>query len=148
MAVTAGMYGLGCRGNVTGLIDLDSDSFKAMLTTSGYVIDATAIDTHQFRSSVSNEVTGTGYTSGGVALTTVTCVYDAATNEVRWDFDDPSWVTATFTARNMIIYKNRGGAAAADDLVMWVNFGGDEAVTAGTFTYVVPTTGALAYTVL
>jgi hypothetical protein len=148
VAISAGMYGLGCRGNVTGLIDLDSDVFKAMLTTSAYVIDATAIDTHQFRSSVTSEITGTGYTAGGVTLTTVTVTYDAASNEVRWDFDDPSWPGATFTARNMVIYKSRGGAATADDLVMWVNFGADETVTSGVFTYIVPATGALAYTVL
>lgn len=147
MAVTAGGYGLGIKGSVTGLIDLDTDSFKAMLTTVGYVVDATAIDTHQFRSSVTNEITGAGYTAGGVTLTTVTCTYDTATNEVRWDFDDPTWSGATFTARNMIVYKNRG-SAATDDLVMWVNFGQDEAVVSGLFAYLVPATGALAYTVL
>jgi hypothetical protein len=147
VAVTAGMYGLGCKGSVTGQVDLDTDSFKAMLTTVSYVIDATAIDTHQFRSSVTNEITGAGYTAGGVALTTVTCTYDTATNEVRWDFDDPTWTGATFTARNMIVYKNRG-SAATDDLVMWVNFGQDEAVVSGLFAYIVPATGALAYTVL
>src|SRR5580765_471268 len=121
MAVTAGMYGLGCKGSVSGAIDLSvvtAGAFKAMLTTSSYVVDATAIDTHQFRSSVTNEITGTGYTAGGVALTTVTCTYDTPTNEVRWDFDDPTWTGATFTARNMIIYKVVG-SAATDPLIMW-----------------------------
>jgi hypothetical protein len=140
--VRAGLPGLRHR-----LIDLDTDSFQAMLTTSVYVIAANAIDTHQFRSSVTNEIIGTGYTAGGVVLTTVTIQYDLPTNEVRWYFDDPSWASATFTARNMVIYKNRG-SAATDDLVMWVNFGADEAVTSGTFAYVVPATGALAFTVL
>jgi hypothetical protein len=146
MAVSAGIYGQGMLKIATGNVDLDTDAFKAMLTTVTYNPVA-GQDTHTFRSDVTNEITGTGYTAGGVALGGITATYDAATNEVRWDWNDPSWAAATFTARIMVVYKSRGGAATADELVMWVDFGADETVTSGTFTYVVPATGALAITV-
>lgn len=145
MAVTANWYGLGMKGIATGLIDLDTDTFKAMLATSSYVPNQ---DTDQFRSSVTaNEITGTGYSAGGVALASVTVTYDAASNEVRWDAADPSWTSASFTCRFMVIYKSRGGADTADDLVMYVNFGADETVASGTFTYTVPATGLAKITV-
>lgn len=142
------MYGLGCLGVLIGQFDFVHDTFRAMLTTSGYVIDVNAIDTHQFRDDVTNEVIGSGYTTGGVGLVGVSCQYDTVSNEVRIDFNDPSWgPTANFTARNMIVYQVTG-AAGNDSLVMWVDFGGDEMVTNGTFLYSVPPTGALAFTVL
>lgn len=144
MAVTAYWYGVGMKGVATGLIDLDTDTFKAMLTTSSYTPDQ---DAHDFRDDVTNEISGTGYSSGGVTITNPAVTYDTSTNQVRWDFDDPSWTTATFTARYMVIYKSRGGASSADNLVMYVNFGADETVAVGTFTYTVPATGAAIITV-
>jgi hypothetical protein len=139
MAVTANWYGLGMKGIATGLIDLDTDTFKAMLATSSYAPNQ---DTDQFRSSVTaNEISGTGYSAGGVALASVSVSYDAATNEVRWTAANPSWTSSSFTARYLVIYKSRGGADTADDLVMYVNFGADETVASGTFTYTVPATG-------
>jgi hypothetical protein len=145
MAVTANWYGLGMKGIATGLIDLDTDTFKAMLATSSYAPNQ---DTDQFRSSVTaNEISGTGYSAGGVALASVSVSYDAATNEVRWTAANPSWTSSSFTARYLVIYKSRGGADTADDLVMYVNFGADETVASGTFTYTVPATGLAKITV-
>jgi len=138
MAVTAFWYGNGSRKVHQGLIDLDTDSFKAMLTTSAYTPDQ---DLHDFRDDVTNEITGTGYSAGGVAITTPAVTYDGTSNEVRWDFDDPTWTSASFTARRMVVYKSRGGAASADELVCWVDFGADETIASGTFTYVVAATG-------
>jgi hypothetical protein len=144
VAVTAFFFGVGMQKIQNGNVDLDTDTFKAMLTTSAYTPNQ---DTHDFRDDVTNEIVGTGYTAGGVTLASLTLTYDTATNEVRWDFADPSWTGASFTARRMIVYKWRGGAASADELVMWVDFGADETVTLGTFSYVVPATGAAFTTV-
>ena len=138
MAVTAFYYGVGVKKILQGSIDLDTDTFKAMLTTSAYTPDQ---DVHDFRDDVTNEISGTGYSAGGVTISTPVVSYDTASNEVRWDFDDPSWTSASFTARFLVVYKSRGGAASADELVAYVNFGGDETVASGTFTYVVPSTG-------
>lgn len=144
MAVTAFWYGNGLLNVCKGAIDLDTDTFKAMLTTSSYTPDQ---DAHDFRDDVTNEITGDGYTAGGFTLVSPALSFDGTSNEVRWDWGDPQWTEATFTARRMVIYKSRGGASTADELVMWVDFGADETVSAGTFTYNVPATGAAKITV-
>lgn len=55
-------------------IDLDSDTIKAMLVTNAYAPSPS----HCYKSDVTNEVTGTGYTAGGATLTGVTVAYTAA----------------------------------------------------------------------
>jgi hypothetical protein len=114
------------RGN----INFASDSFKAMLVTSAYTPDQ---DAHLKRSSVTNEVSGTGYSAGGAA-TTCTVTKDTANNRVDIAFSDVVWTTATITARAAVVYKSRGGAASADELVAYVDFGQDVTSTNGDFT--------------
>jgi hypothetical protein len=81
---------------------------------------------------VTNEITGTGYTAGGVALATKSISYDSATNETRLIAATSSWTTATFTARIAVVYKDTG-TAATSPLLGWVDFGADEAIASGTF---------------
>ena len=78
----------------TGAIDFDTDTFKIMLVTSSYTPNK---DTHTKRSNVTNEITGTGYTSGGTT-TTVTVTNDTANDRIDIDFSDVSWTSATLTA--------------------------------------------------
>lgn len=113
-----------------GSIDFDTDVFKVMLVTSTYAPNK---DTHTKRSDVTNEVTGTGYTAGGTATTTTVGAVDTANDRVDINFGAVSWTTATITARGAVIYKSRGGASSADELVMYVDFGSDITSTAGTF---------------
>ena len=114
------------RGN----IDFDTDTFKVLLVTSTYSPNK---DTHTKRSDVTNEVTGTGYTAGGVA-SACTVTKDTANDKVTLSFAAVSWATSTITARGAVIYKSRGGASTADELVAYVDFNGDIATTGGTFT--------------
>lgn len=114
------------RGN----IDFDTDTFKVVLVTSTYSPNK---DTHTKRSDVTNEVTGTGYTAGGVA-SACTVTKDTANDKVTLSFAAVSWATSTITARGAVIYKSRGGASTADELVAYVDFNGDIATTGGTFT--------------
>ena len=113
---------------VKGSIDFDTDTFKMILVTSSY----TAAKTHAKRSDVTNEVSGTGYTTGGNAAA-VTCTKDNTNNREDITFAITSWTTATITARAGVIYKSRGGLASADELVAYVDFGADVTSTAGTF---------------
>lgn len=114
------------RGN----IDLDTDTFKVMLVTSTYAPDK---DTHTKRSNVTNEVVGAGYTTGGVA-SAATVTKDTANDKVTIAFASVNWSTSTITARGAVIYKSRGGASSADELVGYVDFGSDITSTADTFT--------------
>lgn len=113
---------------VRGSIDFDTDTFKMILVTSSY----TAAKTHAKRSDVTNDVSGTGYTTGGNAAA-ATCTKDNTNNREDITFAITSWTTATITARAGVIYKSRGGLASADELVAYVDFGTDVTSTAGTF---------------
>lgn len=112
-----------------GAIDFDTDTFKCMLVTATYTPDK---DTHLKRSSVTNEVTGTGYTAGGAAAT-VTVTKDTANDRVDISLGAVSWASSTITARGAVYYKSRGGASSADELVGYVDFGADITSTNGTF---------------
>jgi len=145
MAVTAGFYSLGVKDAVCGTIDLQGDVFGFMLTNSGNTVD---VDNHRYRSDVTGEVaTGSGYTYGGATITGNTVSYDASSNEVRWDWNDPSFTSSSFSCTSAKIFRRNGGTSSADELVMWVEFGGTETVSSGTFSYVVPSTGAGAFTI-
>lgn len=143
---TAGLFGLSFTDMMAGTIDLTTDALHAMLLT-GCTIGATELDSVHYRSSVGGtEVSGSGYTATGATITGGSLSYDTATNEVRWTHSNPTWTTASFSAAQMIVYKARGGTSAADEVIYWCDFGG-QTVTAGTFLYTVPATGAIAVTI-
>lgn len=136
MAGTWKWYGNGMLKALTGAIDFDTDTFKIMLTTSTYTPNQ---DTHDFRDDITNEVAnGSGYTTGGNTLTGVGVTYDGATNQVRITWTDPTWPTSSFTARTAVIYKSRGGAATADELVAFCTESADVTSTNATFTVDLP----------
>lgn len=137
MAVTAFWYGKafanllgGETAGESSSVDWLSDTIRVMLTTSAYV---PAQDTDEFKSSVTNEVVGTGYVARGAQLTNPTVTYTAGTNVNKLDADDVSWAAATFTARIAVVYKDTG-VDATSVLLGYVDFGGDQTVSAATFT--------------
>jgi hypothetical protein len=113
------------RGN----IDLDTDTFKMLLVTSSYTPNK---DTHGKRNSVTNEVSGTGYTAGGKTVT-CTVARDNANDRTTLTFAAESWANSTITARGAVVYKSRGGASSADELVFYNDFGGDVTTSNTTF---------------
>jgi hypothetical protein len=115
-----------------GLIDLDTDTIKLMLTTSSYTPNK---KTHTRRSDVTNEVTGDGYTAGGLTLQSVVVTVDNTNDRAFWIANDLSFNPVTITgARIGVIYKSRGGAAANDELIGWVNFDTDRSPSNGPLT--------------
>lgn len=143
MSYTSQFYGLAVRDIVSGTINLKADTFGAMLTA-GYPFNQ---DVHHYRSTITGEITGSGYTAGGATITGVTISYGTAANEVRWDFDNPTWTAGSFSASQLIVFKSRGGTSSADELVLYVEFGSTQTVSGTTFTYQVPATGAGVFTV-
>lgn len=135
MAGTWKWYGQGLLKIQQGSIDLDTDTFKMMLTTSTYTPNQ---DTHDFRDDVTNEVTGTGYTAGGNTLAGVALTYDAASNQTRLTWTSPTWPSSSITGRTAVIYKSRGGAASADELVAYCTNDADVTSTGATFTVTLP----------
>lgn len=90
---------------------------------------------------VTNEVSGTGYTAGGGALTNITPTTSGTTAFA--DFSDLTFSTATITARGALIYNTTtGGGSGTTDTVAVLDFGADKTSTAGDFTIVFPTADA------
>jgi hypothetical protein len=112
-----------------GAIDLDTDTFKFMLVTSSYAPDQAV---HDRRNDVTNEVTGTGYTAGG-ATCTLTVTKDTTNKKQILTVGSVNWPTSTITARRGILYKSRGGASSADELVLVNDFEANIVTTAQTF---------------
>jgi hypothetical protein len=106
-------------------------SYKAMLVTSAYTEDRGA---HSKRSSITNEVTGTGYTAGG-ATVTLTAAVNATTHKLTLTIGTATWATSTITARKLVIYRARGGASSVDELVACVDNGADLVSSASTMTW-------------
>jgi hypothetical protein len=119
------------RDIANGSIDLDTDTIKVMLVTSTYTPDQ---DAHTKRSDITNEVTGTGYSAGGEALANKAVTVDNTDNEGVFDADDLTWASSTITARGAVLYKSRGGASSADELIKYVDFTSDKSSSAGNFT--------------
>lgn len=132
MAVAALWYGNALVHITDADIDWTADTIKVALTTSTEVPDQDADDF--WSDAEGNEISGTGYTAGGATLANPTRGYTGGTNVLKLDADDTAWTSASFTAANAHVYKDRGGATTADELISYVTFGGDETVASGTFT--------------
>jgi len=127
MAVTVAAYGPMMQSLVNGEIDFDTDTIKVMLCASGYTPNQ---DSHRYKSSVTNEVTGTGYTAGGATLASKAVTYNASTNTLTLDAADPQWPSSTITARYAVFYKDSGTAGTSPLLCYW-DFGAD-VISSGT----------------
>jgi hypothetical protein len=124
-----------------GAHDFDAssgDTFKIALYTSSATMTAatTAYAT-------TNEVSGTGYTSGGEALTPVDPTSSGTT--ALTDFTDETWGSSTITARGALIYNstpNTTSISLTNPAILVLDFGADKAVSSGNFTVVFPTADA------
>lgn len=92
-----------------------------------------------------DETSGTGYTSGGTLLQCITPTSSGTTAYTQ--FSNPSWSTATFTTCGAVIYNTTtrlGGSASPFNgrVVSTHTFSGDQSVSSGTFTVVMPTADA------
>ena len=79
---------------------------------------------------------GSGYTTGGNTLTSVTPVADSTT--AVCDFADTTWTSATFTSSGALIYNDTDAGAACAVL----SFGGDQQVSSGDFQIQFPAAAA------
>jgi len=105
-------------------VDLEADTIKVALMNNSHTFTAT----NTVWSNVStNEMTGTGYSTGGATMAGK-AVTEAATT--KWSATNVSWTTATFTAYHAVVYDT----TASSNLICSFDFGGAQAVTAGTFT--------------
>lgn len=114
---------------VNGAIAPSADTYNVMLVTSSYTPNKA---THTKRSDVTNEASGTGYTTGGM-VSAVTIAKNTGASTETLTFANVTWTSSTITAAAAVIYKARGGASSADNLVAFVDFGSTVSSTAASF---------------
>lgn len=91
----------------------------------------------------SDEVSGTGYTATGTALTNVAPSNPSGTTAITNFSPNPSWTSASFTTTGAIIYNSSNRLGNVTGRAVSVHdFGGSQTVTSGTFTAVMPTADA------
>lgn len=132
MAVTIHLYS---NFPVTLLTDKFGDfsgetSLKVMLLDSGYTPDQ---DAHNYHDDVvGDEVgSGSGYTTGGVIMTTTTV--GATARVTKFDATDTQWTSSSITAMYAVIYDYNGGSSATNPLVGYIDFGENKTSENGTF---------------
>ena len=134
-----------------GVHDFDlanGDTFKLALYTNSAVPSdmggsGSTMDASVGNYATNNEVSGTGYTAGGGALTCVDPTSGGTT--ALTDFQDLTFSTATITARGAVIYNttpNTTSLSVTNPAVVVLDFGADKTSTAGNFTIVFPTADA------
>lgn len=106
-------------------VDMEADTIRVALMDTNHSFTATD---NTWADISANEISGTGYTANGEALANK-AVTQAATT--KFDADDVSWTSATFTAYHAVIYDD---TLTNNDLICNIDFGGGQAVVAGTFT--------------
>ena len=128
--MASGLYGITFLNALKNdlALDLDdttADRFKVMLVTSSYTPN---FGTHDFKSDVTNEVSGTGYDAGGKSLTSVTLTQSGGT--ITFDAADLTWASSTITARGAVVYDD---SLTNDPLICYIDFGADKSSSAGDF---------------
>lgn len=115
------------------IVDLVNDTIKVLLLNNTH----TFTSTHNVLSDVSaNEISGTGYISGGTALANKTVTQASS---AKFDADDVSWNSATFTAYHAVL----NNVTASNNLICSIDFGGPITITSGTFTLVWDSAGII-----
>jgi hypothetical protein len=93
---------------------------KGLLVLDAYTPD---FDVHDFRDDVTNEATGTGYSSGGVVLTTtdITLASPSA-GSMKYDHDDPQWSSSSIANAMALVEYFNVGSSATDMLLHLLDF--------------------------
>ena len=125
------LNGIHAFGTTVARAGTTADTFKIALydNNASFTAATTAY-------TATDEVSGTGYSAGGQALTTVAPTSSGTTAFL--DFDNETWTSSTITARGALIYNS----TQSNKSVAVLDFGSDKTSTAGDFTVVFPTADA------
>ena len=120
-----------------GKHDFSSHTFKLALYSSSASLSAATTDY-----TTTGEVTGTGYSAGGAALTVTAPTLSGSVALV--DFSDLTFSTVTLTARGALVYNTTtDGGVGTTDAIFILDFGLDRVATAEDFTITFPTADAV-----
>ena len=105
-------------------IDLSADTIKLMACTNVYVPN---LNTHQYKSDITNEVSGTNYTAGGIQITSPTVSWSTSALPYHWVFDgnDVTWPGPIPACRYLIGYDSSPSTDATRRLLFVATFDSD-----------------------
>lgn len=132
MAITAsGLYGLTLEKFFidTAGESLEAEDNKVLMVTDS---ESPNFDTHDFRADIAAEVTGTGYTAGGAAITSTEITLSSGV--LTFDGADVSWSSSTIANAMAAVGYTNVGSAATDQLVWLSDFVSAASSSNGTFT--------------
>jgi hypothetical protein len=132
MAITAsGLYGLSLEKMMIDTLgeSLEAEDNKVLMVTDSYT---PAFDTHDFRNDITNEVSGTGYTAGGAALTSTEITLSSGV--LTFDGADVSWASSTIANAMAAVHYTNVGADTTDQLIVLSDFVSAASSSNGTFT--------------
>lgn len=120
-------------------IDWLADTLKFMLTPAAHTpdqdLDVSSAGPYQGDITAS-EVSGTGYTSGGLTVSGKTESYVSGSNAVKWVIDDMVFTTVTITdVRNGHLYDSTPGSAGTNPLILYVRVDATLSPNAGNLTF-------------
>lgn len=151
MAVTGHVFPQFIQGLAASNLTLPGGTWKMALgNAAGPITLATAgISTAKLFTdwkAIVAEITGTGYTAGGVTIASPTFAAGGTNNSVSTftSATNPAWTTSTFSANQAVLYQS---SAATIQLGAFWDFGGSVSVTAATFTLTINASGLLTATV-
>ena len=104
MAITAKFYPSAAAKMFNNDLN-DGDSYKMALLSSAGTYDSTDI---LFSDVIGDQISGTGYSSGGVSVTVGPATSDAT--KAEFPVTAALWTGATFTFQNAVIYQVTSGA--------------------------------------
>jgi len=108
------------------LVDLSGDTINVLLLDNSHSFNAD----HNVKSDINaNEISGTGYSTDGAALSGQTVTQDDTNDLMKFDANDVSWTTATFSAYHAVL----NNVTVSNNLIGSIDFGGVKSVTGGTF---------------
>ena len=150
MAVTGHNFPQFMPGLAAGSISLPGGTWKVALGNAAGPIGlgTSGISTAKLFSdwtAIVTEITGTGYTAGGVTVSSPTFLAGGANNSVSaiTSGTNPAWSGATFSANQAVLYQS---SASTYQLACFWDFGGSIPVTAGPFTLTINASGLLTAT--
>lgn len=120
------------RHLLTGAAWIEDGWVGVMLVSSA--LTETELDGWSVRSDVTNEVTGTGYTAGGINQPVTVSALDTTNNYQEVEYTDivNGWIGASITAAGAILYTATG-LASDDTLLHYIDFGGAQSCVLGNF---------------
>jgi len=120
------------RALLSAQVNMTTATVKTMLVSS--VPTESNFDTWAFRSDVTNEISGTGYTTGGISQPFTLDALDTAGNRqtVTYTNIPSAWTSSSFSAVGSIQYIDTGSSATSR-VIGFSDFGGTQTVSSGSF---------------